>query len=409
VAAAGYPAVVDRGGVSAKLSSDIEELNRRRAEAALGWATVEAQNRRRGRVYGLAGAVWVAGLLLAVSTAMFLPVYLSEHGVLAEGTLGWLTTVSSLGTMAVGCGLYGWWYVASGRPGRTTGTGLSGPPATGDGAEALAEADREDRRLRLARNAMPRLDYLRASSHSAEWAMVGKVALAAVPLLLGLGLFSMFTARTPQPYAWGLWLWTFPVALTAAYVWLARRPRRGRRAIEQGLAQLAVYLGGGLLPSLAETVDWLNRYWAAPSSTGEYYAGSLHCGAAGTASGYPVMVDFEPNGLSDDGLVYPPRVAIYLAAVPAREPTTVPSERAGHLRASIGDAGFTVDIEPGAGLAARATPPTVEAFRRGPAELGNLGPLIGDLTALAAAEGVVPAPADWPAHQSSCGHGSRTP
>jgi hypothetical protein len=115
VAAAGYPAVVDRGGVSPEPSSDIEELNRRRAAAALGWATVGAQNRRRGRVYGLAGAVWVAGLLLAVTTAMFLPVYLSEHGVLAEGTLGWLTTVSSLGTMAVGCGLYGWWYGAA-RP-----------------------------------------------------------------------------------------------------------------------------------------------------------------------------------------------------------------------------------------------------------------------------------------------------
>ena len=138
------------------------------------------------------------------------------------------------------------------------------------------------------------------------------------------------------------------------------------------------------------TVGWLNRYWAAPSSTGEYYAGPLHCGAAG----YPVMVDFEPDGLSDEGLMYPPRVAVYVAAVPAPEPTAAPSDRAGQLRAFISDAGFTVDIEPDAGLVARATPPTVEALRRGPAGLGNLGPLIGDLAALAAAEGVVPAPAD---------------
>jgi hypothetical protein len=406
--AAGYPAVVDRDGVSPEPSSDIEELNRRRDGAALGWATVEAQNRRRRRVYGLVGAAWAAGLLIAVSTAMFVPVYLSEHDVLAEGTLNWLVPLTMLGTFAVGGGLYSWWYVASGRPSRTTGTGLNGPPATGDVAEALAGADREDRRLRLARNAVPRLDYLRASSHSAEWAMVGKVALTTGPLLLGLGLFSMFTARTPQPYAWGLWVWTFPVALTGAYVWLSRRPRRGRRAIEQGLAQLAVYLGGDLLPSLAETVDWLNRYWAAPSSTGEYYAGRLHCGAAGMAAGYPVMVDCEPDGLSDEGLIYPPRVAIYVAAVPAREPAAVPSERAGQLRVYIGDAGFTVDVEPDAGLVARATPPTVEAFRRGPAELANLGPLIGDLAALAATEGVVPAPADLPAHQSPGGHSSST-
>jgi hypothetical protein len=164
ITAAGYPAVVDRDGVSPELSSDIEELNRRRADIAVGWATVEAQNRRRRRIYGLVGTAWVAGLLIAVSTAMFVPVYLSEHGVLAEGMLNWLVPVAMLGTMAVGGGLYSWWYVASGRPGRAAGAGLSGPPATGDVAEALADAGREDRRLRLARNAVPRLDHLRASS-----------------------------------------------------------------------------------------------------------------------------------------------------------------------------------------------------------------------------------------------------
>jgi hypothetical protein len=42
--------------VSPEPSSDIEELNRRRADIVVGRATVEAQNRRRRRVYGLAGA-----------------------------------------------------------------------------------------------------------------------------------------------------------------------------------------------------------------------------------------------------------------------------------------------------------------------------------------------------------------
>jgi hypothetical protein len=52
MAAAGYPAVVDRDGVRPEPSSDVEELNRRRAGIAVGWATVEAQNRRRRRSYG---------------------------------------------------------------------------------------------------------------------------------------------------------------------------------------------------------------------------------------------------------------------------------------------------------------------------------------------------------------------
>ena len=405
----GYPAVVDRDGVSPDPSSDIEELNRRRAGIAVGWATVEAQNRRRRRVYGLAGAAWVAGLAFAVTAAGVVPAYLSERGVLAEGTLNWLGTVGMLGTMAVGCGLYGWWYVAAGRPRRTAVAGSSGAPTAATVAEALADADREDRRLRLAQNAVPRLEYLRHSSQATGSRQVIIAALITGPIFVGLGWFSVAIAPRPVPYDWAIWLsWLIPVALAGAVVLWGRRPRRGMRRIEQGLAQLAVYLGGDLLPSLAETVDWLNRYWAAPSSTGEYYAGRLHCGAAGTAAGYPVMVDFEPDGRSDEYVTYPPRVAIYVAAVPAREPTAVPSERAGQLRAFISDAGFTVDIEPDAGLVARATPPTVEALRRDPAGLGNLGPLIGDLAALAAVEGVAPAPADLPAHQSSGGHNSST-
>ena len=381
--------------MSPELSSDIEELNRRRADIAVGWATVEAQHGRRRRHYGLVGTASAAGLLIVVTAAGVVPVYLSEHGVLAGHTLHWLIPVGMLGTLAVGGGLYIWWYVAAGRPGRTASTEFSGPAASAAITEALADADREARRLRLARNAVPRLEYLRASSQATGWRPVIIAALIAGPFIVGLGWLSVAMAPEPVPDDWAIWLlWLIPVAFTGVYVLWRRRPRRGRQAIEQGLAQLAVYLSGGLLPSLAGTVDWLNHYWAAPSSSSEYYAGPLHCGAGGTAAGYPVMVDFEPDGLSDEELTYPPRAAIYVAGVPAPESTAVPPGRAGQLRAYIGDAGFTVDIEPGAGLVARATPPSVQALRRGPAELGNLGPLIGDLAALAAAEGVGPAPTD---------------
>jgi MYXO-CTERM domain-containing protein len=152
---------VDRDGVSPELSSDIEELNRRRADLAVGWATVEAQNRRRGRNYGLVGTVWVAGLAVA---------------------------------------------------------------------EALADADREERRLRLARNAAPRLEYLRASSQGTGWRPVIIAAVITGPLIVGLGWFSVAVAPGPVPDDWAIWLaWLLPVALAAVVLW-RRRPRTYRRA-----------------------------------------------------------------------------------------------------------------------------------------------------------------------------------
>jgi hypothetical protein len=398
---------VDPDGVSPELKSDIEELGRRRADTAVGWATVEARNKRRNQVYGPIGIGSALGLFVAVTAAMVVPVYLSEHGGLAEHTLNWLVPVLMLGTMAVGAGLYSWWYVASGRPGRTAGTESSGPLDSAAVKEALADADREARRLRLARNAEPRLEYLRAMSQATGWTHVVIAALFTGPFLVGLALLSVHMARRPPPYGPGSWiwlLWVAPVAFTGTYVLLRRRPRRGRRAIEQGLARLAVYLDGRLLPSLADTVGWLNRYWAAPSGSGDYHTGPFHAGAAGTVLGYPVMVDFEPYGLSDDTVRYLPRTVIYLAGVPADETADVPSDRAGPLRSVISDAGFTVDIDPDAGLTARATPPTVRRMRASPAELGNLGPLISDLAALAAAEGIAPAPEASPARPLSGGH-----
>jgi hypothetical protein len=50
----------------------------------------------------------------------------------------------------------------------------------------------------------------------------------------------------------------------------------------------------------------------------------------------------------------------------------------------------------------------VKALRHNLAELGNLGPLIGDLAALAAAEGVAPAAVDLPARRSADGRISPT-
>ena len=393
--------------MSPELRSDIDELNRRRADMAVGWAAIEARKKRRSQVYGPIGIASALGLVVAVTTALVVPVYLSEHGMLAKHTLGWLITALMLGTYAVGLGLYFWWYAVAGRPRRTAGAEPRGPLDAAAVQAALADADREARRLRMAQYAEPRLEYLRAVSQRNGWTYLVIAALFMGPFLVGLAFISMHITRKPSPDGPGAWiwlLWVFPVALAAIYVLLRRRPRPRRRPVEQGLARLAVYLDGRLLPSLADTVGWLNRHWAAPSESGDYRTGPLQCGAAGTALGYPVMVDFEPYGESGDGWSYPPRTVIYLAGIRAGEPAAVPSDRAGQLRSAISDAGFTVEVDPDAGLTARATRPTVQRFRASPAELGDLGPLIGDLANLAADEGIAPAPEASPVRPLSAGH-----
>jgi hypothetical protein len=240
---AGYPAVVDRDGVSPELSSDIEELNRRRADIAVGWATVEAHNRRRRRSYGLVGTALVAGLTIAVTAAGLVPVYLSEHGMLAGGTLSWARP----GGHAGGDG-------GGGRPVhlvvRGGGAAPCPPPPGSTGrkpvAEALVGADRE-----AGGSAWPATPgaagYLRASSQATGWRPVIMAALITGPLIVGLGWFSAAMAPGPVPDDWAIWLlWPLPVALAGAFVLWGRRSPRGTRAIERDLDRLAAYLGGDL-------------------------------------------------------------------------------------------------------------------------------------------------------------------
>jgi hypothetical protein len=152
----------------------------------------------------------------------------------------------------------------------------------------------------------------------------------------------------------------------------------------------------GVSPKHSSDIEELNRRradlavgWATVEAQNRRR--SRHYGLVGTAWAAGLAVAVTAAGL-----------------VPSGEPAAVPSGRADQLRTAIGDAGFMVETDPDAGLAARATPPTVKALRRNPADLANLGPLIGNLAALAAAEGVAPAPANLPAGRLPGGHGAST-
>ena len=97
------------------------------------------------------------------------------------------------------------------------------------GAESL-------RRLRLAQNALPRLEYLRATSQATGRTKVLIAALFIGPFIVGLELLAYFAGTATRLYSWEtmLLLWPVPVVITGSYVLWHRRPRRRRRWSSMG-------------------------------------------------------------------------------------------------------------------------------------------------------------------------------
>jgi len=187
-------------------------------------------------------------------------------------------------------------------------------------------------------------------------------------------------------------------ALLPVYLWmrgviaLLRWRRRARqRRIQAVAARLQSQLGGGdRHTSYAETVGWLNRNWAAATPADDLFAGPYHVSTATNRHGYEVMVDFEPYGSSDEDGPIPPRLVVYVAAVPSAPAPDDRTSEATRLRSSIERAGFSVLVEPEGGLVARALPSTLGELRSDPSRLSLLQPVVSSVVALAVAQGAVP-------------------
>jgi hypothetical protein len=380
-------------GLTGELAARLSDLVRLHREMATRrWETARSLRRRR-RAYGRIGTLFGLGLAAVVVTAALVPVYLWRTGVVPEGSLGWLVPVCEFGTLfVVGVPLWLWQngLPRRGRPADAP-VVLDGPLTLGAVEVALARTAREARRVRLAHYAEPRQTYLVGTRRSA----VGHPELGiGIPILAVLAAAAVVAtsgvARTDASddditrLLWGM------VIAGAAVVLLLRWRRRARqRRIWAAMAPIGSLLGGRPHRSNVDTVGWLNTHWVARTPDEDYFAGPYHVSAAGNRGGYDVMVELEPHGFSDENTTFPPRLVIYLAAVPA-DMSNVDSEAAPLLRSSIERAGFRVHLEPEAGLVARATPETVASVHADPSQLSLLEPVIADLVAFAATQGAAP-------------------
>jgi hypothetical protein len=381
--------------LSDELVAKVGRLQRQHAAIAAGWQEVARTRRQRSRMYGPLGRALALGLIVVVLTAATVPAYLQSRGLLAKSTLDWLAPTGTYGLFGLGMAAITWWHYARSRRDSRGGAAdvVDAPLPVAAVDRALAEADRELRAVRLARFAEARLTRLDASSRSGagqlDLIVIGSIA---GPVGLAALWFSVEMVNGGEPYDAGVWLlWLICTGGAGLLVFLRARRGTRRRLVQQALAHLAGHLTGRRHEDHGDTVAWLNSHWAAATEDDDFYAGPRHASAAGTQLGYPVMIDFEPDGFTGEDVSYRPRVVLYLAALLPARPPPGNVDRARQLRASIQRAGFALEVDADAGWTARATPQAVALLRRDLSRLAEIRPVLADLGALAQAEGAIPA------------------
>jgi hypothetical protein len=368
-------------GVSEVLAARLTALQQRYAHLADGAREVAVTRRQTERRYGRPSTVTTLVLIAGLVLVTALPLYLWSIKVIPnESALGWIITSSMAGLYVFLGGALIWLnrrprgVLASYQP-----IVLNGPPTEDAVARAELEADTRERQVRLATAAAERESYERAT----RVARAGFLHPANLAMLIIVFTLVIVTGTNALLKLGGglddyLVLYGVPVAVFGALVLVGWRRRVRRRRYDAALAPLREWLGGPAHTSYADTVGWLNEHWPATTTAADLHVTRGHVSVAGVHSGYPVLVEFEPYGRNDEYATYPPRTLIYVAAhLSGAEPP-----EADH--ASIARAGFTVTMEPGAGLLARADDATIARLRGHLSRLDELRPVISDLTALAA-------------------------
>ncbi|MFY0542149.1 hypothetical protein [Nannocystis pusilla] len=195
----------------------------------------------------------------------------------------------------------------------------------------------------------------------------------------------------------GLWYVAAPIAVLAVLLRLRREERGERFGAE--VQRLGDALGGQRLPSYDAIAAWFDRLWPAPVSPEAMWTSHLHGAVRCDVHGYPALVDVHLNEKTAGGVVYPPRITAYLAALwPGRVPslriTATDLTPAAQARlARLRKAGYTVVADAHGGLIMRASESIAQAARADITRLPALQVPIGELADLARDLGAEPVPA----------------
>ena len=365
---------------------------------AVEWQEVTVRRRQTERQYGRPSWVVSLGLVGFMLLVTGVPLALWSVRVIPdEAALGRIIVAGMLGLFVLmAAGLV--WINLRPRRGPTPYPSivLAGPPSPAAVARARAEVELRERPLLLARAGAAREAHERAT-RVARAGILGPANLITLILVFLLVVVSA-TAELSR-FGGGVTGYSLtygvPVVVFGLLLLLVLGRRAHARAVRARLTPLRSWLGGHPHTSYADTVAWLNEYWPAPTTPEDAYATRHLVSVAGVRGGYPVMVELEPRGRHDEYARYPPRVLVYLAAIPAGTEPPVGGQ-ADRLLGQLQQAGFTVRAEPGAGLLARADPATVARLSADLARLTELRPVISDLAGLAAAEGAVAPPIQPP-------------
>lgn len=376
------------------------------ARIAAELSLIAHSRRTRERAYGFRGVFVSVGLLLATGIAAAVPLMLHDRGVIDGETADWLMPVAILTVYFGGfVGGFRWLYrrgPADVSPASSAPPAPYEPPAPWARPVAPA-APLDTRQLRLARHAEPRLELERALNRSALASLdiiVGGSLLA--PLGVGLSIFTFQAAKgtldsaeaEPLGLSVGWLVFVLGVSLLA---FLRIRRKRRRAARKNGLAPLVATLDQG---ELHETpgpwLRWLNQNWAAPSRSDDLFFGSLQWSVTGRVASYPVLVDVELDGYTDDDSTHEPRTLVYVAAHVPPDFNGRPQAVTASARLAALDA--RLEVHPDAGLLARTTLQRVHAFERTPDELAGLRHVVDCLVEAARTGGAPPAVPDPVAH-----------
>ncbi|MFZ6183403.1 hypothetical protein [Nannocystis pusilla] len=195
----------------------------------------------------------------------------------------------------------------------------------------------------------------------------------------------------------GLWYAAIAIAVLAILLRLRREERGERFGAE--VQRLGDALGGQRLPSYDAIAAWFDRLWPAPVSPEAMWTSHLHGAVRCDVHGYPALVDVHLNEKTAGGVVYPPRITAYLAALwPGRVPslriTATDLTPAAQARlARLRKAGYTVVADANGGLIMRASESIAQAARADITRLPALQVPIGELADLARDLGAEPVPA----------------